>query len=218
MKNQGLRVTVRIINGDCRDVLPTLAAASFDCIVTSPPRDKGRFIRGTHWRPRKPHWDRAWLENEYIVRGLSAAEIAETAGCTENNILFWLAKHGIPRRSISETRAAKYWAVFGDANPMSGKTGRLNPRYVDGSSPERQRLYAQGAGKEFLRSIYERDGFRCVRCGAEKGSPKSLHAHHIRPWAGNVGLRFDAGNVVTLCRSCHSWVHSRKNTEREYLS
>jgi DNA modification methylase len=30
-------MSVRIINGDCRDVLPTLAADSFDCIVTSPP-------------------------------------------------------------------------------------------------------------------------------------------------------------------------------------
>ena len=28
---------IRILTGDCRDVLPTLEAASFDCIVTSPP-------------------------------------------------------------------------------------------------------------------------------------------------------------------------------------
>lgn len=30
-------MSVRIITGDCRDVLPTLRADSFDCIVTSPP-------------------------------------------------------------------------------------------------------------------------------------------------------------------------------------
>lgn len=30
-------MTVRVINGDCRDVLQTLPAESFDCVVTSPP-------------------------------------------------------------------------------------------------------------------------------------------------------------------------------------
>jgi DNA modification methylase len=30
-------VTVRILQGDCRDILPTLPSDSFDCIVTSPP-------------------------------------------------------------------------------------------------------------------------------------------------------------------------------------
>jgi DNA modification methylase len=30
-------MTTRIITGDCREILPTLAADSFDCVVTSPP-------------------------------------------------------------------------------------------------------------------------------------------------------------------------------------
>ena len=30
-------MTVRILHGDCREVLPTLAAASVQCVVTSPP-------------------------------------------------------------------------------------------------------------------------------------------------------------------------------------
>lgn len=30
-------MTVRIITGDCREILPTLPADSFDCVVTSPP-------------------------------------------------------------------------------------------------------------------------------------------------------------------------------------
>lgn len=30
-------MSVRIITGDCREVLPTLPADSFDCVVTSPP-------------------------------------------------------------------------------------------------------------------------------------------------------------------------------------
>ena len=30
-------MTIKLLNGDCRDVLPTLEAESFDCIVASPP-------------------------------------------------------------------------------------------------------------------------------------------------------------------------------------
>jgi thymidylate synthase (FAD) len=101
---------------------------------------------------------------------------------------------------------------------MHGRTGALNPRFVDGSSPERQRLYAQGEGRSFIAAALARDGYRCRRCDAPKAGCRSLHVHHIKPWAGNEALRFDSKNVVTLCRTCHSWVHSRANVEREFLA
>lgn len=178
---------------------------------------RGRFVKGTHWRPWRPHWEKSWLEHEYLTLERSAADIATSIGCRESNIDYWLAKHQIPRRSISEVRAKKYWGVTGQSNPMFGKTGPASPSYVDGSSPERQRLYVQRKGKEFLKAVYARDGFRCVRCQDAKRGPRSIHAHHIKPWAGNTELRFDQSNVVTLCRSCHAWVHSRQNAAREYL-
>jgi thymidylate synthase (FAD) len=195
-------MTTRILIGDCRDVLP----------------NSGRFRKGQHWRPRKPHWDKSWLEAEYVTKGQSAANIATHAECTENNILFWLAKHGIPRRSISEVRAAKHWGAAGAANPMFGKRGLLNPHYIDGSSPDRQRLYAQHDGREFIKAVYARDEYRCVRCNAPNTGPRTLHAHHIKPWAGNPALRFEISNAVTLCRTCHGWVHSKRNTKGEFLA
>lgn len=199
-------MSVQILHGDCRDVLPTL------------PENKGRFVKGQHWRPRKPHWDREWLSREYVERRRSASDIAAEMGCRENNILYWLAKHGIPTRDMATIRKGKKWGSFGTANPMFGKRGALNPRYVDGSSPERQRLYARVEGLAFLKAVYLRDGYRCVRCGAAKTAPRSLHAHHIRPWAGNPALRFDLANAVTVCRPCHGWIHSKRNTEGEFLS
>lgn len=193
-------MSVRIINADVMD------------------GSRGRFQKGQHWRSPKPHWDRAWLEGEYLTGMRSAAHIATEMGCDENNILYWLAKHGIPRRSMSQVRAVKHWGASGAANPMHGKRGALNPRYVDGSSPDRQRAYAQGEGKAFLRSILKRDGYRCRRCQASNSGERSLHVHHIAPWAGNERLRFDPSNVVTLCRPCHSWVHSKANLQREWLA
>jgi hypothetical protein len=193
-------MTVRILVGDVRE-------------------KNGRFRKGVHaYRTPQPHWDRDWLVREYIDRHRSAADIAREVGCTENNILFWLKKHDIPRRSISAARAIKRWGAVGSANPMFGKTGHLNPRYVDGSAPERQRLYVRAIGRAFLKRIYERDGYQCVRCGAPKKGRRSLHVHHIKPWAGNPELRFDESNAITLCRRCHHWVHSKANVGREFLA
>ena len=106
----------------------------------------------------------------------------------------------------------------GHRNGMSGRCGPLNPRFVDGSAPERQRLYASGKWKALLRTIYARDGYRCRRCGSENRGKRGLHAHHVKSWAGNDSLRFDITNIITLCRKCHSWVHSRANTAREFIS
>ena len=178
----------------------------------------GQFLPGSHWRPDAPHWCPEWLREQYVVLGRSSGDIADEAKTTDSAIFYWLKKHGIPRRSVAQARALKHWGLAGEKNPMHGKTGEANPRYVDGSSPERQRLYAQGKGREFLRLVLARDGYRCRRCGAGKAAPKSLHVHHIKPWAGNEALRFDMKNVVTLCRSCHGWVHSRTNTDREFLA
>lgn len=178
----------------------------------------GQFVKGTHWRNPQPHWDANWLRDQYEVGGRSTGDIAAEASTTDAAILYWLKKHGIPRRTTSQARALKHWGVSGKANPMHGKTGEANPRYVDGSSPERQRMYAQGQGRGLLRLVIARDGYCCRRCGATKTAPKSLHVHHIRPWAGNDALRFDQENAVTLCRGCHGWVHSRANTEREFLA
>ena len=181
------------------------------------PDSQGRFQKGEHWRTPKPHWNREWLHEQYVIQGRSTGELATECGCTDTNIQHWLRKHGIARRNVSEARALKSWGATGEANPMHGKTGAANPRYVDGSSPERQRMYAQGEGRAFLRAVLARDGYHCRKCSAPKAERKSLHVHHVKPWAGNEALRFDPANAVTLCRSCHQWVHSKANTEGEYL-
>lgn len=177
------------------------------------------FKPGQHWRPHRRHREKEWLEEQYVSHGRSMADIAIGEGLTEVAITFWMRRHGIPRRSTSEVRALKKWTTpSGAANPMFGRTGTANPNYIDGSSPERQRSYVQSIGRAFLREVYKRDGYRCARCQSPQKQPKWLHAHHIAPWAGNEALRFDISNAVTLCRACHSWVHSKANKERAYLA
>lgn len=202
-------MSVRILHGDCREVLRSLPDASV--------RNDGRFKPGQHWRPDGAHRKREWLYREYVEKERSTGDIATELGFTDGAILFWLQKHGIPRRDVSHARKLKHWGLVGASNPMFGKCGPANPRYVDGSSPERQRAYVRAEGRAFLRAVYKRDEYRCVRCHAPNTGPRTLHAHHLAPWAGNPLLRFDLDNAVTLCRVCHSWVHSRANAGREYL-
>lgn len=176
------------------------------------------FKPGQHWRKPQPFREADWLLAEYIEKGRSTGDIAQQFGVSDSAVLFWLNHHKIPRRNISQARDLKHWGLTGPANPMFGKFGPECPNYVDGSTPERQRMYSRGIGRDFLRSVYERDGYCCVRCGSPNTGRRSLHAHHIRPWAGNPDLRFDLTNAITLCRACHGWVHSKRNTEKEFIA
>lgn len=114
------------------------------------------------------------------------------------------------RRLLSEKASVPKPWLRGDRNGMAGRTGRLNPNYVDGSSPERQRAYASAEWRELVRVVRARDGYRCVECGAEKCGRRSLHLHHVKPWAGNPESRFDPDNILTLCADCHRAVHRRE--------
>lgn len=203
------------MQGDARAVLVDVAAIlRYNAAMKS----DGRFKPGQHWRPHAKHRERVWLEEQYVTLGRSTGEIAKEIGHTDAAVIFWLKRHGIKRRTIAEARELKHWGPTGSANPMFGRFGTANPNYVDGSSPERQRSYVQAIGRAFLQAVYKRDAYQCARCGSPKRKPRWLHAHHIAPWAGNKALRFDMANAVTLCRLCHSWVHSKANVAREFLA
>lgn len=118
-----------------RDEPALLRVAPYYGILRDMAANRGRFKKGEHWRKPKPHWEREWLRIEYCEKGRSAGDIAVQAGCTECNIYFWLKKHGIPRRSISEARAKKHWGASGSANPMYGRRGAENPHWRGGVDP-----------------------------------------------------------------------------------
>lgn len=177
----------------------------------------GQFAKGDHWRPHQAFRDLAYLQAEYVEAGRSAIDIASEWGVTEGAILYWLHKNQIRRRSMAEVRAAKSWALSGTANGMYGRTGAANPRYIDGSSPERQTMYSRSFWKVIAAQVLARDGYKCARCGGAWRKGNGLHAHHIKPWAGHPGDRFSIDNIITLCRKCHSWVHSAANTASEFI-
>ncbi len=140
-------MSVRIMVGDVRARLADLQDESVHCVVTS---NGGRFKPGVHaWRSPQPHWQKDWLAREYAELKRSTGEIAAEIGCTDANVLFWLKKHGIPRRSLSEARALKKWGASGAGTTglVADRLGRdavlieLNPEYAGIAE---RRIYADG--------------------------------------------------------------------------
>jgi hypothetical protein len=111
----------------------------------------------------------------------------------------------VTRAIISEKASRPRPWLRGSANGMHGRTGPLNPRYVDGSSPERQRAYASAEWRATVRAVRVRDGYVCQNCP----SRTNLHLHHVKPWAGHPDLRFDPDNILTLCAACHRAEHAK---------
>lgn len=78
--------------------------------------------------------------------------------------------------------------------------------------------------KNWRKSVFERDGYKCVNCGGRhtKGDRRQLHCHHIIPFykillenniksledARNCKQLWDVDNGQTLCIPCHKQTDS----------
>lgn len=164
----------------------------------------------------QPFHSRTWLEREYTENLRSAKDIADECEVTENNILFFLRKLGIPTRSMDEIRAKKYWGAIGPDNPMYGRRGEQNPHWKGGVTPERQGFYLSAEWKSVSQKVWKRDNATCRRCGLRMAPGVQMHIHHKISFA-YAPLRARLSNLVLLCEPCHDWVHSKRNWTREWI-
>jgi hypothetical protein len=181
-------------------------------------KSNGQFEKGGHWRAAKAYYSREWCEQEYVTAGRSTGDIAQQFGVTDAAVIFWLRKHGIARRSVSEARAVKSWGASGSDNPMWNKRGELNPRWKGGITPERQSFYTSSAWKTACSAVWTRDDAKCRRCGLDhRESPDMpMHVHHVAGFAV-VELRADPDNLLLVCEACHHFIHSKRNVNRDHL-
>lgn len=177
-------------------------------------------MKGEHWRPHQPFREREYLEREYVQNGRSTADIGAEFGVRDSAIQFWLKKHGIPTRSTRAIRQVKRWGLAGRANGMYGRRGAEVPSWRGGVTPERQALYSTPEWAAAVMAVRMRDRGVCRRCGAKPSgrlqAQRFFHIHHVVSFAVRH-LRCDPDNLVLLCRACHLFVHSRENTEHEFI-
>ena len=83
--------------------------------------------------------------------------------------------------------------------------GSEHGNWKGGISSERQKLMAQKIYKDWRLTIFERDGFACLKCGL-KGN--CLNAHHLANYADNKEQVLELTNGVTLCSECHKAFHT----------
>ena len=68
----------------------------------------------------------------------------------------------------------------------------------------------KGKWERFRKEIFERDGWRCVKCG---GAGRLECHHRVRLEHG--GDPYDPANCEALCRDCHIREHHPPDPERE---
>jgi len=167
---------------------------------------------------QKLYWNRDWLFAEYVTKEKSAAQIADEQNCTERNILYFLEKNKIARRTMQEIRSIKYWGSSGETNWMYGRRGAEVPNWKGGVTPERQTLYSSREWIEAASEVWKRDNGICQKCGVERKSFLDLyHIHHIVPFADSIELRTEISNLILLCAKCHLWVHGNDNVNQEFI-
>jgi len=105
------------------------------------------------------------------------------------------------KRIIGAKSSVPKPALRGKNNGMYGRKGKLNPNYIDGSSSERQCLYASSKWKDIVRRVFKRDKYLCQRCGNVSKYDNPLHSHHLKSWANNKKERFEIDNLITLCKN-----------------
>lgn len=85
------------------------------------------------------------------------------------------------------------------------RTGAENNLWRGGIAGLQNSVRHTAEYKAWRKAVYERDRFKCQKCGTNK----DLHAHHIKEFSKHEALRYVVDNGITLCRKHHGEVHGR---------
>lgn len=91
-----------------------------------------------------------------------------------------------------------------------------NPNWRGGITPERQEFYSLSIWKNICNDVYKRDDATCQLCGKKKLSTSIFHVHHIISFKAKEH-RLEKSNLVLLCKKCHNFIHSNKNTKKIFI-
>lgn len=86
--------------------------------------------------------------------------------------------------------------------------GQNHPFWKGGNKDEFNRIRESDEYKAWRKSVFIRDGFKCVTCGAGG----QIQADHIKQFALFLELRFELSNGRTLCLICHRLSHRGGNS------
>lgn len=79
------------------------------------------------------------------------------------------------------------------------RVGENSTNWQGGIDKVNRRIRGRKEILAWRRAVLERDGYKCVHCGATE----KLETDHIKSFALYPALRADINNGRTLCRPCH---------------
>ena len=105
--------------------------------------------------------------------------------------------------------------------PMRGKHGPETINWKGGVTPERQAFYASMEWRDACCAVWARANALCERCELDSRTVnlkvEPFHVHHIVSFRVRK-LRASVSNLALLCRQCHYFVHSKANSQMEFLA
>lgn len=173
------------------------------------------------WQRRARPVTREWLEQKYIVEKLDCGAIAKLVKRNSKRIWEWLRDDGIPTRPRGAL-TSKSGFIKGEPSRFLGhkqKSGPDSPHWQGGITPQRQALYASDEWRMAVKIVYARDRKSCRRCGVPQKISAlmgmKMHVHHIVGFRVKE-LRTVVSNLILLCKSCHLFVHSKRNVNHDF--
>jgi len=100
-----------------------------------------------------------------------------------------------------------------------GRSGEMHPCFKGGLTPERQSVYSSQEWVDAVKIVWARDSATCQGCGSHHNTAKArgtFHIHHIVSFQVKE-LQTEPSNLVLLCKDCHKFVHSKKNTTKKFI-
>ncbi|QDP43127.1 hypothetical protein Goe7_c01020 [Bacillus phage vB_BveM-Goe7] len=116
------------------------------------------------------------------------------------------------RCTCGNVHSAPLMSIMHNHKCGCGRRGENSPRYRhDLTDEERRDKRAFPEYRAWVKSVYERDNYTCIKCGKRGGT---LHAHHINSYARFPELRLELDNGATLCEEDHKEFHHLYGTQQ----
>lgn len=113
----------------------------------------------------------------------------------------------VPKTSAVQHRIREVTTGYGGSNLYcSSECKKACPTFYQHKYPKGFKHTTSREVQPALRKlVLERDDWTCQKCGTKK---VELHCHHIDPVVNNPIESADMDNCITLCKSCHKYVHT----------
>lgn len=147
---------------------------------------------------------RRWCDNCRVVPCVVCGATVKRGNCPKNYCPpCYATTHAAPMLEC-ERCGTSFKQRFGNATKYCGDDCRYKAARKPDANQDQRRSWRY---KQWRDGVYERDGYKCRRCG---DSENGIQAHHIQEWADAPALRFVVDNGETLCRTCHENHHGAR--------